>query len=347
MSNAKYTSDALVFAGKNKNPELLKILLIKRGNPPFKDKFALPGGFIDPGETPFQASLRELEEETNLKKENITSKGIPLSIRQLPGRDPRGPTITHPFTFWVSKKLKVSGGDDAASANWYTLSDVDEFAFDHGAIICEALGLWWKNMSTENSDLIKKSEFCLNSFENLDEIIFYGGSFNPWHEGHQACIEQLSKRLNERQQLVVIPDYNPQKPGKNMPTGFRDALSFYKFITKKCKNFANTKVFPGFIGKEKTNPTAYWLKDVKKKNPNKLLSLLMGFDSLANIQSWIDAKELLNNLNTIYAVPRDTNQDNIMKSQKYIQENHQHLKIEILENHPFEKVSSTEIRNKK
>lgn len=111
-----------------------RLLLIRRGNPPFKGRYALPGGFVDVGETVEDAALRELKEETGVDGKVIRLVGVYSD----PKRDPRGHTVSAAFLI-KPRSTKVVGGDDAASAqfvgNWREL----KLAFDHGSILADAL----------------------------------------------------------------------------------------------------------------------------------------------------------------------------------------------------------------
>lgn len=116
-----------------------QILLIKRGTEPFEGSWALPGGFVDEDESLQDAALRELAEETGL------SPGSPL--RQVgtygdPGRDPRGWTVSVVFLGLADEtSSEPASGDDAADAAWFPVWDLPELAFDHDAIVEDALKL--------------------------------------------------------------------------------------------------------------------------------------------------------------------------------------------------------------
>jgi ADP-ribose pyrophosphatase YjhB (NUDIX family) len=108
-----------------------KIVLIKRAKEPFKDYFALPGGFIDLGEFAEDAAIREAKEETNL---DVEIKGI-LGAYSDPKRDPRGHVISVVFIA-TSKSLDLKAGDDASCVGWFRLEEIPEkLAFDHKKII--------------------------------------------------------------------------------------------------------------------------------------------------------------------------------------------------------------------
>ncbi len=111
-------------------------MLIKRGNPPFKGQYALPGGFVEIGESVEDAALRELEEETGVSGKIVSLIGV----YSAPNRDPRAHTVSTAFLVRASSN-KVAGGDDAAwasfVADWKTL----KLAFDHNQILADALKL--------------------------------------------------------------------------------------------------------------------------------------------------------------------------------------------------------------
>ncbi|GAB1452234.1 NUDIX hydrolase [Draconibacterium sp.] len=127
---AALTTDALVFA-KEKNTTF--VLLIERGREPFKNKWALPGGFIEMDETLEDACKRELAEETGL----IVDKMTQFKTYDAIDRDPRHRTISTIYFAELDKKQQVTGGDDAARADWFPISDLPELAFDHAQILRE------------------------------------------------------------------------------------------------------------------------------------------------------------------------------------------------------------------
>jgi 8-oxo-dGTP diphosphatase len=127
---AALTVDAIVFV-KEGNETF--VLLIERGREPFKNKWALPGGFIEMDETLETACKRELLEETGLKVDKMTQFKTYDAI----DRDPRHRTISVIYFTELSEKQKVKGGDDASRAEWFPVSDLPELAFDHRQILDE------------------------------------------------------------------------------------------------------------------------------------------------------------------------------------------------------------------
>lgn len=112
------------------------VLLIRRKNPPFKDLWALPGGFLDMDETLEASALRELHEETNISNVQLTQIGI----FGHPDRDPRGRVITVAyFGIMTVGQQEALAGSDAAEVAWYSTSELPELAFDHRNIIQKTL----------------------------------------------------------------------------------------------------------------------------------------------------------------------------------------------------------------
>lgn len=111
-----------------------EVLVIKRKNPPFEGKWALPGGYVDEGEVFVQAAQRELREETGLD--------FPLGrfrtgrIWDDPERDPRGRVVTQSFLIMLNDQEQVfpQAGDDATEFTWWPRAKRG-LAFDHDHII--------------------------------------------------------------------------------------------------------------------------------------------------------------------------------------------------------------------
>ena len=127
------TADSVVIT-KEKEP---KVLLIQRGNEPFKGCWAFPGGFMNMDETTEQCAVRELEEETGLKVSKIRQIGAYSKV----DRDPRGRTVTVAYLALIDNAEKVKGLDDAAKAQWFSLSQLPKLAFDHEDVMADALKL--------------------------------------------------------------------------------------------------------------------------------------------------------------------------------------------------------------
>ena len=127
--------DTVVFSGPT---TARKVLLVKRGAEPFKDSWALPGGFVDEGERPVEAARRELAEESGLIWEGPL---VPIGAFGDPGRDPRGWTVSAAYLAEIGfDEALVVPGDDACEARWFFSDQLPEpLAFDHSEIVAAAL----------------------------------------------------------------------------------------------------------------------------------------------------------------------------------------------------------------
>ncbi|MDG6242787.1 MAG: NUDIX hydrolase [Methanolobus sp.] len=123
----KLTVDAVIILNR-------KIVLIQRKNPPFQGKFALPGGFVELGETVEEAVSREVLEETGLIIEIVKL----LGVYSEPSRDPRGHTVSIVYLAMGTGVPKAA--TDAEEVCLFDLQEMPEMAFDHNRIIENARG---------------------------------------------------------------------------------------------------------------------------------------------------------------------------------------------------------------
>lgn len=186
----------------------LSLLLIKRGGHPYRGCWALPGGFLNPGETIEQCALREVEEETAVKPVSLMSIGLFSE----PNRDPRGWIISNAFVSVMGAvDVPQQAGDDAGDAQWFdvyfepgengddvltlchdevtlravvhedaaafgmssfSIRDSGQLAFDHAKIIAKALSAL--RSSARDYDVIfdfLPEKFTLTELQNVQEAI--------------------------------------------------------------------------------------------------------------------------------------------------------------------------------
>ncbi len=113
-----------------------EIALIKRQNEPFQDHWALPGGFVEYGETVEHAVQREVAEETGL----CVAPTLLVGVYSDPHRDPRGHVVSIAFLAAITSGT-LAGGSDATEARLWPLAALPALAFDHARIISDALTL--------------------------------------------------------------------------------------------------------------------------------------------------------------------------------------------------------------
>ena len=113
-----------------------RLLLVRRGRPPYEGSWGLPGGFCEWRETTEACCERETLEETGIR----VRVGELLGVYSEPDRDPRGHNVT---VLYAARPLRgrARGGDDAAEARWFTPAEARglDFAFDHAKIVREQL----------------------------------------------------------------------------------------------------------------------------------------------------------------------------------------------------------------
>jgi 8-oxo-dGTP diphosphatase len=147
----------------------LKVLLIRRAQEPFKNKWALPGGFVEMDESLEEAAARELKEEasvSNVYLEQLYTFGEPK-------RDPRGRVISIAYFALVdASQQNIRAADDAAEAQWHSVFKPPKLAFDHREILDYAV---WRlrnkiEWTTVGYELLPK-KFTLSELQRVYEII--------------------------------------------------------------------------------------------------------------------------------------------------------------------------------
>lgn len=214
---AALTVDCVVFGFDG---EALKVLLIRRGLEPFKDQWALPGGFVNPDETVDAAALRELQEETGLRD---------LYIEQLytfgaVDRDPRERVISVAYFALVRRADHFpEGADDAAEAAWFEVRKVPRLAFDHAEILKMALErlrgkIRWQPVGFE----LLPQKFTLTQLQEIYEAIL----------GHPLDKRNFRKKLLALDLLVPLEEFT--KAGSRRPAQlFRFDRRKYETLTRK------------------------------------------------------------------------------------------------------------------
>ena len=214
------TVDVIIFT---LGEDALQVLLVKRKNAPFKDMWAIPGGFVHIEESLEDAAMRELEEETGVRD---------VYLEQLytfgdPDRDPRGRVVTVAYFALVpAHAVQPHAGHDAAEARWWPYSNLPSLAFDHAEILAYALQrLQYKLEYSAVGFELLPPDFTLSELQAAYEIILG---------------EELDKR-NFRRKILnadVIEETGEYQTGEGRPA------KLYRFRDDAVAEIKTRRLFP-------------------------------------------------------------------------------------------------------
>ena len=154
------TTDCVVFGYDGLH---LNVLLIERGNDPYKSCWAFPGGFLNIDEDAPDGARRELQEETGLHATFIEQLGAFAT----PNRDPRERVISIAY-FTLTRVQDVKGGDDARVAQWFPINQLPPLAFDHQEMFERALQRLSDCLKLKTGNFFSEHF----SYEEIDMIYF-------------------------------------------------------------------------------------------------------------------------------------------------------------------------------
>ena len=176
--NAALTVDLVVLTVRD---DRLTVMVIKRGAPPFRGRWALPGGFVAEGEGLLDAAVRELREETGVHA--IGGHLEQLATYGDPKRDPRGRVVTVAHLALVPDLPPPTAGTDAAEARWVEVAELLEqpraLAFDHHRILVD--GVERARAKLEYSPLATAfcgDEFTIAELRHVYEVV-WGTTLDP------------------------------------------------------------------------------------------------------------------------------------------------------------------------
>ena len=209
------TTDCVIFGYDGKD---LKLLLVERGIPPFKGMWALPGGYLQMDEDAIDGAKRELFEETGLRDAYIEQFRTFSAV----DRDPRGRVITIAHLALV-RISEVKGGDDAAKARWFPLTDVPQLAFDHDMILREAM-----------KALRQKIHFEPVGFELLPDVF----TMPQLQHLYESILDVRFDRRNFASKMLhlgILEDTGSREPGapSRVPATYRFNKDRYDALKSK------------------------------------------------------------------------------------------------------------------
>lgn len=150
-------------------PGDLRVLLIERGEEPFRGRWALPGGFVQMEEDLGDAARRELAEEAGVTPDHLEQ----LGAWGAPGRDPRGRVVTVAHLALVAFDEHVPrAATDAADARWFPADALPALAFDHDAILRAARAALVESTRTRPVGFkLVGSTFTMRALQTLVETV--------------------------------------------------------------------------------------------------------------------------------------------------------------------------------
>ncbi|MET9776715.1 NUDIX domain-containing protein [Streptomyces sp. NPDC006367] len=183
----------------------LHALLVERAGEPYAGRWALPGGFLLPGESAETAARRELAEETGLA--DVTG----LHLEQLrtysePDRDPRMRVVSVAFTALLPDPPEPEAGTDAAEARWVPYDEARGLAFDHDRILADAR----ERVGAKLEYTCLATAFCPPEF-TLGEL----------QQVYETVWGTALDRPNFRRKVLATPGFVEQVPGAARLTGGR------------------------------------------------------------------------------------------------------------------------------
>ena len=212
------TMDCVIFGFDG---ERLQVLLVERGIEPYKGRWAFPGGFLKMDETAEEGALRELREETGLERAYIQQ----FHTFSDPHRDPRERVITIAY-YALVKIQEVHGGDDAASARWFPLSEIPSLAFDHDYILRMATQRLREEIHFQPVGFeLLPEKFTLKELQALYEAIL-GISFDRRNFAKKMLHLEILTELDETiwptpKREAKLYRFNPDKYEELKQKGFR------------------------------------------------------------------------------------------------------------------------------
>jgi 8-oxo-dGTP diphosphatase len=218
------TVDCVVF-GLDKSADV-RVLLIKRAYEPYKNSWAIPGGFIKENETLDAAAQRELEEETGVR--NIFIEQL-YTFGNL-NRDPRGHVISVAYFALINlEEHPTSAATDAKDAQWFKLSELPELAFDHSEILDIAIKRLDSKVRYQPIGFeLLPDKFTLSELQNLYETIL-GRALNRRNFRSKILkmdiLEQLERQKDVPHRPAFLYKFNKEKYEELTKNGFEFAIS--------------------------------------------------------------------------------------------------------------------------
>lgn len=259
--------------------------------------------------------------------------------------------IQHSFDFHYKSKLIdidlptetkleiyiAKNQEPIAGHRWVELEELKKLPGHQGVFLCQALSIVWSKMPKFKDSGLSNDQVSLPRFiyklNPQKEVTLYGGSFNPWHEGHSACA-----KLCGNPNLIIVPDYNPWKSKTKC-----DDICRWESFSQLAKSMKSStySFYPGYWGIQTPNPTIDWLKDVEYE----IVNIVIGDDNFINFHKWKEYPKIIKLVNKVFIIPRNEKPEDIKRQMDFLSKNTDVSKFQITETHDYMNLSSTQIRN--
>jgi 8-oxo-dGTP diphosphatase len=194
------TTNIVIFTLRD---EQLKVLLIRRRNPPFQGCWSLPGGVIGTDEDVEANAMRKLEDSTGLSGIYLEQ----LYTFSAPERDPRERVISVAYYALVaSKRLQLRTDEDSEGVGWYSLNELPELAFDHAQMV-----------DTAHQRLAAKLDYSTIAFQFMPELFTLSDLQNVFQIILNRDLDKRNFRKRMRAMEQIRQTSQVQKSGSHRP----------------------------------------------------------------------------------------------------------------------------------
>ncbi len=177
------TTDVVVFTIRAAR---LHLLLVKRKNPPFQNRWALPGGFLDIDEDLDACAQRELKEETGIGDVYLEQ----LYTFGHPARDPRERVISVTYYALVpTGRVSPKAASDAAAVDWFAIDELPDLAFDHADIV-----------QTAHRRLVAKLDYSTIAFQFMSATF----TLSELQRVYEALLNEPLDKRNFRKRILAL-----------------------------------------------------------------------------------------------------------------------------------------------
>jgi 8-oxo-dGTP diphosphatase len=194
------TTNIVIFTLRH---EQLKVLLIRRRNPPFQGCWSLPGGVVGTDEDVEANAMRKLEDSTGLSGIYLEQ----LYTFSAPERDPRERVISVAYYALVaSKRLQLRTDEDSEGVGWYSLNELPELAFDHAQMV-----------GTAHQRLAAKLDYSTIAFQFMPELFTLSDLQNVFQIILNRDLDKRNFRKRMRTMEQIRQTSQVQKSGSHRP----------------------------------------------------------------------------------------------------------------------------------